>query len=473
MSRSHPGSARRPHRRRAPAGRGILRSALIALLFVLCATSQVACAAGANARGPAAAQGRGILHVVGSQAEWHRPKDVLVHTPGDEVFLGVVHPAAALFSRPFSLRGAQIEHERLIRALQAEGARVHTLMGALLNGAADEDGRAIHGPALEELRAFAGRFLRYDTSALPPGERAAQERYRAETLRGLGPRELVKIILEQPTVHLNSPAANGVRDSASYALSPAMNMYFMRDPMITTAKGVVIGRMGSPQRWAEAEIAKFALRRLGVTPIYEVQGEGRLEGGDFFPAGDTAFIGQGRRTNAEGVRQLLEARVFGAPRVVVVKDPWKHPDQVHLDTYFNLIASRLAAVSRERIDVRDARGHVVAPANPARRPLVDVYVIEGDRYVKIVEDADFQRYVEGELGYRLLPVATEEQLRYGINFLTVAPMRILGVGGVGAAYKATLAKLGVAASWLDVDNLTSGYGAIHCMTQVLRREPRE
>lgn len=471
MSRSHPGSARRPHRRRGPAGQGNLRSALFTLLFLLCATSQTACAARSIARDPAAAQGSGTLRVVGNHAEWHRPRDVLVHTPGDEVFLGVVHPAAALFSRPFSIRGAQIEHERLIRALEAEGARVHTLMGALLGGAEREDGRAIQGPALEDLRAFAGRFLRYDTSALPPGERAAQERYHAETLRGLGPRELVKIILEQPTVHLGAPGADDVRIAASYSLRPAMNMYFMRDPMITTAKGVVVGRMGSPQRWAEVEIARFALRRLGVTPIYEVQGEGRLEGGDFFPAGDTAFIGQGLRTNAEGVRQLLEARVFGAPRVVVVKDPWKHPDQVHLDTYFNLIADRLAVLSRERMDVRDARGDVIAPADPARRARVDVYGLKGDRYVKLVEDADFQRYVEGELGYRLLPVATDDQLRYGINFLTVEPMRILGVGGVSAAYKAALAALGVAASWLDVGDLTSGYGAIHCMVQVLRREP--
>jgi len=45
----------------------------------------------------------------GSAAEWQQAKTVVVHTPGDEIFFGLVHPAAALYERPFSLDGARRE----------------------------------------------------------------------------------------------------------------------------------------------------------------------------------------------------------------------------------------------------------------------------------------------------------------------------------------------------------------------------
>lgn len=45
---------------------------------------------------------------VGSVAEWLQATTVVVHTPGDEIFLGLAHPAAALFERPFSLEGARM-----------------------------------------------------------------------------------------------------------------------------------------------------------------------------------------------------------------------------------------------------------------------------------------------------------------------------------------------------------------------------
>ena len=63
-------------------------------------------------------------------------------------------------------------------------------------------------------------------------------------------------------------------------LDPVMNMYFMRDQVITTAKGLVVGHFNAPQREVETRIARFAYARLGIVPIFEVSGE-------------TAFQGQG------------------------------------------------------------------------------------------------------------------------------------------------------------------------------------
>jgi len=272
-------------------------------------------------------------------------------------------------------------------------------------------------------------------------------------------------------VHLRPSVVPNTRYAASYEISPVMNLYFCRDQQITTARGVVMGHMNSEQRAVETSILRFVLRKLGIEPIYEVTGEGRLEGGDFIPAGDTAFIGQGLRTNAEGVRQLLEHQVFGVPRVVVVKEPWRNQNQMHLDTYFNIIGPNLAVLVEERMDLRDAQGRVIQPARPDRRCRVDVYELGPDGYRLAQADGDFQAFLEQEMGFRLIPVSSDDQLRYAINFLCVGPNRILAVAGASAAYRERLR--GVNVTWMDFSNLTGGYGAAHCCVQVLHRRPAD
>lgn len=400
---------------------------------------------------------------VGSEAEWHPAKTILMHTPGDEIFLGVVHPAAALFEKPFSLKQATAQHRKYIEDLEKQKIKVHTVVDTLLRGTVDAYGRAVPGKDLDKLREFAKGFLTIDASRLPPKMQAEQEKYKAETIAKLSPEELVQIILLRPTVRLEQTKTNtGLK--ATYEKAPVMNLYFCRDQMITTAKGVVLSRMNSPQRAAETEIMKFVLNKLNVKPVYEVSGEGRLEGGDYFSAGDTAFIGQGLRTNAEGIRQLLDNNVFGLPKVVVVKDEWEDQEEMHLDTYFNIINPKLAVLVDMRMNL---------PGKPVAKgmaPKVDVYELENGRYVKKISDKDFQEYMEKDLGYTLIPVSRKDQNLYGINFLTIRPDRIMAIDGVSDKYKKLLKKHGVDATWMDFSALTSGYGAAHCTTQVLLRE---
>ncbi|MBM3499025.1 MAG: hypothetical protein FJX74_10180 [Armatimonadetes bacterium] len=121
------------------------------------------------------------------------------------------------------------------------------------------------------------------------------------------------------------------------------------------------------------------------------------------------------------------------------------------------------------MDVRDGAGHVTQPARPDRRCTVDVYELQEGAYVCTLKDGDFQAFLEGDMGFELIPVSNEDQLDYGINFLCIGPNRILGIDGVSATYQAALK--GVRATWMDFGNLTGGYGAAHCCTQVLHRRP--
>jgi len=400
---------------------------------------------------------------IGAQAEWMAPKKILMHTPGDEVFLGVLHPDAALFEKPFSIKKAGEQHREYIDRLRGYGAAVYTVLDVLLEGTLNEEGDAVPGPELDALRNFAAKSLTIDSSAVSLDMQDEQVSYKEKTISQLSPDELAKIILLRPTVHLYSTETNtGL--GATYEMDPVMNLYFLRDQMITTAKGVVISKMHSEQRAPETEIIKFVLNKLGIEPIYEVKGEGRLEGGDYFSAGDTALIGQGLRTNAEGVKQLLDNRVFGVPRVVVVKDSWQNQEEMHLDTYFNIISPKLAVLVDLRMDTPEK------PADKDIRTTVDVYQLEEDGYKLKIEDADFQEYMEDELGFTLIPVSRKDQNLYGINFLDVVSNKILAIDGVSAEYKKTLSDAGVDATWMDFSALTSGYGAAHCTTQVLLRK---
>jgi arginine deiminase len=406
---------------------------------------------------------------VGAVAEWDQAKDVIVHTPGEEIFLGLIHPDAALFEQPFALAGAQREHDAFICLLRQSGARVFRLKDILLAGTVDQEGRMIPGPELDALRAFAEQFLIYDASGLPADKQALQAQYKEAVLAQLHPRELVKIIFQQPTVKLTSTGDLNTGYVASYTLNPVMNLYFMRDQVMTTAKGLVLGRFNAEQRRIETDIARFAYEKLGIEPIVVIEGEGTLEGGDFIPAGDVAFQGQGLRTNAQAISQMLASGAYGSKRVVVVKDPWENQIQMHLDTYFNVVRDKLAAMVEDRMDIRDSAGHIIKPADPNKRPMADIYELQGASYELVEQDIPFQTVLEERLGYTVIPVSQEDQLNYGLNFLTTSENRILAIDGVSQDLKDRFQDAGIDALWMDFRNLTSGYGAAHCTTQVILR----
>jgi arginine deiminase len=334
----------------------------------------------------------------------------------------------------------------------------------------NEKGDSVTGEALSRLHRLALDSLRYDTNALTGKEAALQNKYKEEVITSLHPVELVKIILQQPLVKLESTPGHNTGFTATYQTDPLMNLYFMRDQVITTAKGLVIGHFNAVQRETETKIARFAYEKLGIKPVFEVYGSARLEGGDFIPAGDVAFIGQGLRTNEEAIKQLLDAQVFGTKRVVVVKDSWKNQDQMHLDTYFNIIDKNLAVLVEERMNIVDENGKLKKSAEPGKKASVDVYELTPEGYRKQISNADFQTFLEKQLGFRLVPVSNADQLKYGINFLSVGKRKILAIDGVSQEYKARLAREGVEATWMDFSNLTGGYGAAHCTTQVIHRE---
>ena len=383
------------------------------------------------------------------QAEWSKAGDILMHTPGQELFNGVIHPSAGLFEDYFDVDKAAEEHRGYISMLEANGIRVHTVIGILKE------------VGLDSLRQLASNVLKYDISSIPDEDAAKTENYRQEVLNKMSRNDLIRCILLQPTVKLSKTGSNTGYE-AQYIQNPLMNLYFTRDQSITTPRGHIICNMNSKQRAPETEIINLCYEHLGLKPILRITGEARLEGGDYIPAGNISLIGCGMRTNDEGIRQILEADAFGHDTVVVVRDHKLWQMQMHLDTHFNIIDKDLCTMVSSRLNAQPGTPEYNTCDIWARTP--------GTKEYKLwKQDQPFVEYIRGR-GFPIIPIDEKDELHYANNFLTIAPRHIMAVGGQSEELQQRFREAGVNVEWISLESLIAGYGAAHCMTQVLQRE---
>jgi arginine deiminase len=383
------------------------------------------------------------------QAEWSKAAVILMHTPGQELFNGVIHPSAGLFEDYFDVDKAAAEHRNYIKMLQKNGIKVYTVQQIL-----EETG-------IDSLRALAGELLQYDVSTLDD-DAVAADRYKKDVIAKMSRADLIRCILLQPTVVLYKTDMNTGYE-AQYVQNPLMNLYFTRDQSISTPRGHVICNMNSLQREPEADIISLCYAHLGLKPILRIQGEGRLEGGDYLPAGTLSFIGCGMRTNDEGIRQLMDADAFGHDTVVVVRDHKFWQMQMHLDTYFNIIDNDLCTLTSSRLNAQKDDPEYVTCDLWVRAPGTKKYTL-------LQKDRSFVEFLQDR--FEIIPIDSEDEMHYANNFLTIAPRHIMAVGGQSKALQQRFAKAGVKVEWIPLESLIDGYGAAHCMTQVLKRQAR-
>ena len=264
-------------------------------------------------------------------SEWDCAKCILMHTPGEELFDGVIHPYAGLFEYYFDVDKAAEEHKGYIDALKRNGIEVYTVR-ELLNQI-----------DIEKLRAHAMNTLTYDTSEIPEATGPDSEEYRESVINQMSRADLIRCILLRPTVKVYD-TDNNTGVEAVYTHSPLMNLYFTRDQSITTPRGHIISKMNSTQRADETSIIALCYEQLGATPILSITGDGRLEGGDYLRGGTISYIGCGMRTNLEAIKQ----RGF-----TII--PIKLEDELHYANNFLTIAPRhIMAVGNQSAELQKA-----------------------------------------------------------------------------------------------------------------------
>ena len=120
---------------------------------------------------------------------------------------------------------------------------------------------------------------------------------------------------------------------------------FTYDPAIITDRGAIILNMGKHLRRGEEAPMARRLEELGVPIIYRLHGEARAEGGDcLWIDHDTLAVGQGFRTNAEGLSQLKEALHETGVQIVPVPLPYFYGPEacLHLMSLISLVDHDLA-----------------------------------------------------------------------------------------------------------------------------------
>lgn len=390
--------------------------------------------------------------VASPNAEYTKAHVILMHTPSQELYDGVIHPAAGLYEDYFDADAAADEHRNYIDMLQDNGIEVHTVEEVLLAMDADR------------LRQLADPFLVYDASAtsLTTDE---VEAYRQQVLGKMTKRDLYRTILFRPTVELHETAMNTGLE-AVYRRSPLMNLYFLRDQTISTPCGQIMCRMNSSQRAPEVDIIEACYQQLGYDPVWRIQGEGNyLEGGDYIPFGTMGLIGCGLRTTMGAIEQMMAQDVMGHDTVVVVNDRWKDQYQMHLDTYCNVIDKDLVTMCFNRYDAQDMSDvNFLTIQMFARQPGTKVY-----HEVEAYKDKSFKDFLR-ERGCTIIRISKQDADHYANNFLAIDGRHIMSVANQSEELAQTYRDHGVTVEWVPLENLIGGYGAAHCMTQVLRRD---
>ena len=381
-------------------------------------------------------------------AEWDKATAILMHTPGQELFDGVIHPSAGLFENYFDVDKAADEHRGYISALEKNGIKVFTVE------------QILNETPIEKLREYAKNSLTFDISNIPDANTEENDNYRMKVLGEMSRADLIRCILLQPTVALY-PTDHNTGVEAVYTHRPLMNLYFTRDQSLTTPRGHIICQMNSTQRTLETSIIALCYEQLAVKPILEISGEGRIEGGDYIPAGNVSLIGCGMRTNIEAIRQIMNADAFGHDTIAVVKDHKWWQMQMHLDTYFNIIDKDLCTMVESRLYAKEGDPEWVT---------VDLYTRPaGEKeYHLTQQDLSFVQYLKDN-GFSIIPIKEKDELHYANNYLTIAPRHIMAVAGQSEELQQDFKRHGVKVEWIPLESLIDGYGAAHCMTQVLSR----
>jgi arginine deiminase len=138
--------------------------------------------------------------------------------------------------------------------------------------------------------------------------------------------------------------------------------------------------------------------------------------------------------------------------------------QMHLDTYFNIIDRDLCTLVASRLNATKADSEWLT---------VDVYTRgeDGVAYCLHQTDVPFVEYLRST-GYSIIPISQEDEMHYANNYLTIAPRHVMAVANQSEQLAKALAEHGVKVEWVPLENLIKGYGAAHCMTQVIRRKPK-
>ena len=217
--------------------------------------------------------------------------------------------------------------------------------------------------------------------------------------------------------------------------STSLDSIYTHDPCVVSNKGVVICNMGKKARQPEVDSMKKFFHSIEVPILGKIQSPGTLEGGDVVWINEkTIAVGEGYRTNKEGIEQLKLLLSDQVETVITVSIPhWNGPDDcLHLmsnlspiDHDLYLVYSRLLPVS----------------------------------FIKYLLDQNIE----------LIDVPDDEYESMGCNVLAIAPRKVIMISG-NPKTKQLLENKGVKIHTYDGSEISiKGAGGPTCLTRPFMR----
>jgi N-dimethylarginine dimethylaminohydrolase len=213
---------------------------------------------------------------------------------------------------------------------------------------------------------------------------------------------------------------------------PLPNQMSIADLMFMTPEGVILARPASTVRAGEERWVARRLADLGAPVLRSLRGHATFEGADAaWLDPQTAIIGRGLRTNAEGAIQVGGVLREMGVEVIQVDLPY---GTMHLMGMLRIVDRNLALAWPKRfvhagVDALRDRGYQVA----------------------------------------FLADETEPSHRSAFNFVTLGPREILMPAGCPTT-QAFYEELGITCHTVEVQELRKAAGAIGCLTGIVERE---
>ena len=170
---------------------------------------------------------------------------------------------------------------------------------------------------------------------------------------------------------------------------------YTHDPCIVSNRGVILCSMGKSDRNSEVTSIESYFNSIGIPILGRIKGSGRLEGGDVVWINNrTVAVGEGYRSNSEGINQLRSILSDSVDSVINVPLP-------HWNGSLDCL-------------------HLMSNLSPIDKDLFLVY----SRLLPVF----FLKYLS-ELEIQLIEVPDDEYETMGCNVLAVKPRNVIMLEG--------------------------------------------
>lgn len=384
-------------------------------------------------------------------------KEVLVHTPGDEI--RNVAPSRLdelLFSAVLQPESAIEEHKAFCKILEKNGIKAIQLVD-LVAETYDNVSSEIKDQFLE-------KWLDQAEPILSDSNRSNVKKY----LKMFNTKDMIrKMMAGIRAEELNIDQKNPL------LVDPMPNLFFTRDPFASIGNGISINIMKYPTRKREIIFSRFVFthnEKYKNTPRYfDIEGnKGTIEGGDVFVYNEeTLVIGNSERTNIDAIMSIAK-NIKANPeckfkKIIAINVP-PMPNLMHLDTWLTMLDHDKFLYSPNMMDVLKIWE-------------IDLSSAEIDLVEKKQSLEDTLKSIIGKKPI-LIPIAGKNanQLEIdiethfdGTNYLAIAPGVVVGYDRNKLTEQA-LKDANIKVLSFEGNQLSLGMGSARCMSMPLIRE---